>query len=43
MIDHYRDMILNKNIPSNCKIEKVHNKEIVDDFMYQLQRLYFNL
>lgn len=42
-IDKFKHMILNRNIPQNCKEVEVNGKIIVDDFMYQLQKLYHNL
>lgn len=43
MIDKFKHMILSRSVPSDCKEAEVAGRIVVDDFMYQLQRLYHNL
>lgn len=43
MIDKFKHMILSRTVPSGCKEVEVSGRIVVDDFMYQLQRVYHNL
>ena len=43
MIEKFRFLILNRKVPTDCKLVEVGGKTIVDDFMFQLQKMYENL
>ena len=43
MIDHFRHMVLSKPVPKEVQRVEVGGREVVDDFMYQLQKLYHHL
>lgn len=43
MIEKFRYLILNGPVPEDCKTVEVSGKPLVDDFVYQLQKLYYHL
>lgn len=43
MIDKFKHMVLNKSVPKEVESAEVNGKIIVDDFMYQFQKLYHHL
>jgi ubiquitin C-terminal hydrolase len=43
MIDKFRHMVLSRTVPKDIESVEFNGKIIVDDFMFQLQKLYHHL
>lgn len=43
MIEKFRYLVLNGPVPEDCKTVEVAGKPLVDDFLYQLQKMYYHL